>query len=149
MTLTLPTIPGIYGLVLWLPYKTRARIGQLGTFDFPAGWYTYWGSAHGPGGIAARIRHHLNLAVRPHWHFDFLRPHGQIQAVLFTISPDHSECSWVQQALTFPNAIIPVQGFGSRDCRQKCPSHLLYFGTTLDINDLAAHVKASGCIYLD
>lgn len=101
MTPTLPAIPGTYGLILWLPYDTRARIGRLGTYDFPAGWYAYWGSAHGPGGLAARIRHHVNLTTRPHWHFDFLRPHGQIKAVLFTLHPDDLECLWVQRALTF------------------------------------------------
>ncbi len=149
MTPTLPAIPGTYGLILWLPHDTRARIGRLGTYDFPAGWYAYWGSAHGPGGLAARIRHHVNLTTRPHWHFDFLRPHGQIKAVLFTLHPDDLECQWVQRALTFPDVTTPVRGFGSRDCRQRCPAHLLYFGTHLNLDDLAAHVKASTTVHLD
>ncbi|MCX8024563.1 MAG: GIY-YIG nuclease family protein [Thermanaerothrix sp.] len=149
MTLTLPAVPGIYGLILWLPHTSHVRIGRLGTYDFSAGWYAYWGSARGPGGIAARIHHHLNPTVRPHWHLDFLRPYGQIKAVLFTPYPAYPECQWVQQALTFPNVTAPVQGFGSRDCRKKCPSHLLYFGTHLDLNDLAAHINAPIMICLD
>lgn len=149
MTLTLPVASGIYGLILWLPHASRVRVGRLGTYDFPAGWYAYWGSAHGPGGIAARVQHHLTPAVRPHWHLDFLRPYSQIKAVLFTVHPDDLECQWVQHALTFPKATAPVLGFGSRDCRQKCPAHLLYFGTHLNLDDLAAHVKASARVRLD
>lgn len=149
MTLTLPTTPGIYGLILWLSQDCHTRIGRLGTYDFPAGWYGYWGSAHGPGGIAARVHHHLNLAARPHWHLDFLRPHGHIKAVLFEIGSDRLECPWVHQVLTFPGAQVLVHGFGSRDCRQGCPAHLIYFGTSFDLHALTKHLGNPRVIFIN
>ena len=41
---------GTYVLLLQLPTDEELTIGKLGTFDFPAGWYTYVGSAFGSGG---------------------------------------------------------------------------------------------------
>ena len=45
------TETGTYVLLLHLPDNEQLTIGKLGTFDFPAGWYAYVGSAFGPGGV--------------------------------------------------------------------------------------------------
>ena len=73
MPLGIPSIPGTYALFLTLSVPAELTIGKLGAFAFPAGWYVYTGSARGPGGLQARLRHHLRPASRPHWHIDHLR----------------------------------------------------------------------------
>jgi Uri superfamily endonuclease len=50
--------PGTYALLLKLDKQERITIGKLGTFDFPAGYYLYVGSALGPGGLRARLARH-------------------------------------------------------------------------------------------
>lgn len=144
-----PSAQGTYGLILWLPQTSQIRVGRLGEHKFPAGWYAYWGSARGHGGIAARIRHHLALHPTPHWHLDWLRPHAHPVAVFFEESPGRSECQWVQQALTFPGAQVPVCGFGSQDCGQGCPAHLIYFGSSLNLNALANHLGNPEFMFID
>ena len=56
---------GNYILLLHLPTDEILTISKLGTFDFPAGWYAYAGSAFGPGGLVGRLRHHLQPVDRP------------------------------------------------------------------------------------
>ncbi len=50
----------------------RLEIGRLGSFNIIPGFYAYVGSAFGPGGLRARIRHHLESVAQPHWHIDYL-----------------------------------------------------------------------------
>jgi len=50
--------PGTYALLLKLDKQERITVGRLGTFDFPAGYYLYVGSALGPGGLQARLARH-------------------------------------------------------------------------------------------
>ena len=66
-------LTGSYILLLYLPLNITLTVGRLGTFDFPAGWYAYVGSAFGAGGLVGRIKHHLQPLENPHWHIDYLR----------------------------------------------------------------------------
>ena len=66
--------PGTYMLLFYLPARQRVAVGRLGTHLFLRGWYIYVGSARGPGGVAARVGHHLRCQKRPRWHLDYLRP---------------------------------------------------------------------------
>lgn len=50
--------PGTYALLLKLDKQERITVGKLGTFDLPAGYYLYVGSALGPGGLRARLTRH-------------------------------------------------------------------------------------------
>jgi Uri superfamily endonuclease len=66
-------------LVLRLDTPQTIAIGRLGSIDFPVGWYLYVGSAHGPGGLHARLARHrrrLGGTKRAHWHVDYLREHA-------------------------------------------------------------------------
>jgi Uri superfamily endonuclease len=115
--------PGIYALLLDIESGLEHQIGQLGSFIFPAGSYVYIGSARGPGGVATRIRRHLNNAVdkRQHWHIDWFRQIAKPTGVIWTHANQASECSW---AFRF-NAVGVCEpaGFGASDCG--CPGHLL------------------------
>ena len=69
----LPDQPGTYVLILRVFRPASVRVGRLGRFHFPAGWYAYVGSARGPGGLAARISRHLRSPKPSRWHVDHLR----------------------------------------------------------------------------
>ena len=51
----LPPAPGTYALVLRVSAPTTLAVGQLGDITFSPGYYVYIGSAHGPGGVKARV----------------------------------------------------------------------------------------------
>jgi Uri superfamily endonuclease len=93
---------------------------------FPAGWYVYVGSALGPGGLAARLCHHLAPMRRPHWHIDHLRTVvGPVVEIWYAVGPERRECDWATRLATRPGATRPIGGFGASDCR--CPAHLFHF----------------------
>jgi Uri superfamily endonuclease len=73
------------------------------------------------GGLAGRIRHHLRLHQRPHWHIDYLLPHGAPAAVIVGPTARRLECL-VADALAQRFQVL--RRFGSSDCR--CPGHLFH-----------------------
>ena len=131
--------PGTYALLLKLDKQERITIGKLGTFNFPAGYYLYVGSALGPGGLRARLaRHRRDSENSPgpsssrrgkklYWHIDYLLQRAQLVEVWNVASEERLECKWSEVARRLPGAQVLVQGFGSSDCR--CPAHLIYFST--------------------
>jgi Uri superfamily endonuclease len=135
----LPDQRGTYVLILRLSRPTTASVGRLGRFRFPAGWYTYVGSAHGPGGLVARISRHLRSPKARHWHVDYLRTHGQPVEIWYTVEPQKRECAWAQALSTLPGASIPAPRFGASDCR--CPAHMIHF---TEPPDLAAFARVVG-----
>ena len=102
-------------------------VGRLGVLRLQPGFYVYVGSAFGPGGLAARLRHHVGIAQRPHWHVDTLRARAEIVAVWFTTDPRRREHAWARKIARLPGAQAPFPGFGSSDC--DCPTHLFWFRT--------------------
>lgn len=115
---------GSYCLVVRLDHCCQIRVGALGWFDFPAGWYMYAGSAQGSGGLQARLARHSRADKRPHWHIDYLLSEGTLETTWQMVSPERLECAWAKAMVELPEARIPARGFGSSDCR--CPSHLIY-----------------------
>jgi Uri superfamily endonuclease len=88
--------------------------------------YLYVGSALGPGGLRARLKHHLAISPRPHWHADYLRRYARLSNVWLSIGTDRRECSWTGILSGLPQIVAFGHGFGSSDCR--CRSHLLRAG---------------------
>ncbi len=131
---------GNYVLLLHLPADTTLTIGKLGTFDFPAGWYTYVGSAFGAGGLAGRLKHHLQPLERLHWHIDYLRQAAQVQEIW--LSPDTAphEREWADLILAIPGAMILVEGFGASDSNRE--AHLFYFDVRPSLEDFTVGVYA-------
>jgi Uri superfamily endonuclease len=93
------------------------RVGQLGGFDFPAGLYSYTGSALR--NFEARVARHLSGAKKMHWHIDYLLAAPGV-CVREVRRYDEAECSVNQWTI----GAITVAGFGSSDCRSGCGSHL-------------------------
>jgi Uri superfamily endonuclease len=129
--------PGTYALLLKLDKQERITIGKLGTFNFPAGYYLYVGSALGPGGLRARLARHRRdsenstgsssspRGKKLHWHIDYLLQRAQLVEVWSVASEERLECKWSEVARGLSGAQVLVRGFGSSDCC--CPAHLIYF----------------------
>jgi Uri superfamily endonuclease len=124
----LPRRKGSYLLLLELSTPQTITVGRLGALDFVPGLYAYVGSARGPGGLAARLRHHLKRSQSCHWHIDYLRLAASVAAIWVAWEPiadNFSECQLAglleRQCPFYP----PFKGFGSSDCT--CASHLLHW----------------------
>ena len=122
----LPTLgQGTYILILYLKRTKVISVGKLGDCSFPGGYYSYVGSALGPGGLKARLKHHLHSTAIPHWHIDYLRPRTRLVEIWISESEEHLEHLWVTLLYQLNATVRRFKGFGCSDC--KCPSHLFYF----------------------
>lgn len=119
---SLPIGPGTYALIFRLSGAADLPIGRLGTFAFTPGWYAYVGSAHGPGGLRARLSRHLRAGKKCHWHIDWLTAHMPPTAIWLFASRERLECRWAQTLAALEGTEEPVWGFGASDC--PCPTHL-------------------------
>ncbi|MGB9879850.1 MAG: GIY-YIG nuclease family protein [Anaerolineae bacterium] len=117
---------GTYALILKLEKETQIRIGRLGTFSFPPGYYVYVGSALGSGGLQARLARHQRSDKKLHWHIDYLLAHARIVGIQVDHSGKRLECRWAQVLLSEPWARVVAPRFGASDCR--CLTHLIYAG---------------------
>ena len=116
--------PGTYALVLGATSRRSIQIGRLGKLELRPGFYVYVGSAFGPGGVRARLRHHLKRATRPHWHIDYLRPATRLVEIWHCHDEAIREHAWAEAIRAMRSASNPLPGFGSSDCR--CPTHLSF-----------------------
>ena len=124
----LPSTPGTYVLLLHLFRSASIHVGRLGIVTFPRGYYAYVGSAFGPGGVAARCRHHRLIADRPHWHIDYLRAATRLRQIWFSHDQQRREHQWSVLLGRSRGASLPLVGFGASDCG--CSSHLFHFSST-------------------
>lgn len=118
-------------VVLKCTQAKTIQIGKLASLQIKHGYYVYVGSAMGPGGVLARLRHHSKISKRPHWHLDYLRGETEFDAAYALYSSERKECEWVEIMAKNEQASKPLQGFGSSDCR--CVTHLFYFDSSAKI----------------
>ena len=121
----LPSLPGTYVLVLRSSRRLGIVVGRLGTLAAQPGFYVYVGSAFGPGGLAKRVGRHARAEKRCRWHIDYLTAVATLDEVWYTVDDAHRECQWASGLKQICEATVPLDGFGSSDCR--CPSHLFFF----------------------
>lgn len=112
----------LYAIFFQLENEKTIQIGKLTTHTFDKGKYIYVGSAKK--NIAARVNRHIRLEKPLRWHFDYLRPYGEVTKVI-TFEEKLGECGLTNQLKKKFNASTPVKKFGSSDCR--CYSHLLFY----------------------
>ncbi len=113
---------GIYKLVIDLSKDKEIKIGKLGTFIFPKGFYIYTGSAQN--GLENRINRHLSSNKKFHWHIDYLLSYAKVIKVFrYVGSKDECKLNSVTERST--GAIKIAKKFGSSDCN--CTTHLYYF----------------------
>jgi len=112
---------GAYVLVIALREPVAFALRDI-VHQLSAGQYIYAGSAHGPGGIDARLRRHFRREKTLHWHVDRLTTvAASIRA--FALEGG-SECEIITRLGGLSGTRHPIAGFGSSDCRA-CVSHLL------------------------
>jgi Uri superfamily endonuclease len=117
---------GTYALLLALDVPTEIEVGSLGGIQFESPFYMYVGSAFGPGGLGARVKHHAQPIRRAHWHIDYLRQAADVISIWYSAGSERFECTWASAALELHGAsAVPL--FGSSDCR--CSSHLFGLST--------------------
>ena len=121
---------GTYALILRSLLQKNIAIGKLGKMKLRKGYYIYIGSAFGPGGILARIKHHCRIAKSPHWHIDYLIPAVEIAEVWYSTDQESREHQWANIVSKVREVELPLKGFGSSDCT--CDSHLFF--STLPIS---------------
>lgn len=116
-------------MVLKSVQARSVQVGRRAQLDMRKGYYVYVGSALGPGGVAARLRHHYKVSSRPHWHLDYLRAETEFFQAYALYSRERKECEWASILAAVPGASQPMSRFGASDCQ--CSSHLFYFSSYL------------------
>ena len=128
-----PNAKGAYLLLFKLDDALDFEAGRLGRVRLPAGWAVYVGSAMGPGGLRARLQRHMRPDKRLHWHIDYLTAVCSPVDWYASTSDVRLECVWVQRMLALPGVVVPVPGFGSSDCGEGCPAHLLASASAIEL----------------
>lgn len=113
--------PGTYTLLLELETAASIEFGGIGSRDLEEGFYTYTGSAFGPGGLS-RVERHRRVAAGDndtrHWHVDYLLGNPAVTILDVWLGPGRdAEC---EIARTINGE--PIPGLGASDCR--CESHV-------------------------
>ena len=123
------TAKGTYALVVYLARGQTIRIGALGAFRFPRGYYLYIGSAMS--GLAARLARYLRADRKKFWHIDYFMEHARVKSIWGFADYTRYECLWAQAALAMPGARVVAPRFGASDCT--CATHLLHFGKRMPV----------------
>jgi len=125
--------PGVYTLIIHASKPMKIQVGKLGLGEFPAGYYTYTGSAQGRGALSlrGRVGRHFRPGKRLRWHLDFLLNSRATKIVSAMVSETKlpKECQVSSFLEKTRGAAVVVKGFGSQDCRLGCSAHLHHFPT--------------------
>jgi len=132
----LPALPGTYVLLLTANATVILNMPRRGQVALPAGQYAYVGSAHGPGGLRARVGRHLRAEKPLHWHIDQLTAVLPVAHVVTITGAAKLECGWTKRLLALNGASAPAPGFGSADCRNACPAHLVRLPDGLNLAEV-------------
>lgn len=120
----IPSGHGTYALVYRCDTPFAAVAGKLGPVSFATGHWVYVGSAFGPGGLKARLNHHLIPSLRPHWHLDYVKHALTPLEIWLTTDSDKHEHAWASDLWHLKGASCPIAGFGASDCA--CRAHLIH-----------------------
>jgi Uri superfamily endonuclease len=129
---------GSYVLLLHLAENQIITVGRLGTFDFPAGWYTYIGSALARAACWAGSSHHLRPPKSPHWHIDYFTPACRNSRDLASAGYGATRGGVVDTMILIPGAVALIEGFGASDTTKE--THLFYFDVRPLLEDFAVGV---------
>jgi Uri superfamily endonuclease len=115
-------VRGSYVLLVQLEQALNIGAGRQKTGHLPSGTFLYAGSAHGSGGLGARLGRHFRAGKKVHWHIDRLTVEASGLAAVAV--ENGNECQLVQALMLSDRVRVALDGFGSTDCRT-CRSHLL------------------------
>jgi Uri superfamily endonuclease len=127
---------GLYILVIRLRRAALVRAGALGTFPLEPGWYLYVGSARRA--LRSRVARHASRGKPLRWHVDHLteRREARVVAALLLPGTRRTECSLSRAVGRLPGMSAPVRRFGASDCKARCPAHLWYSRTRIELDVL-------------
>lgn len=120
--ISIPKEKGSYLLLMKLAESTKPGIPHLQDFVFPVGYYLYIGSAHGPGGLNARVGRHIRKEKKVHWHIDHLTKVAPVYCTILITVPVKLESSMTEYLMK--TSLNPVPGFGCGDSYDF--THLFY-----------------------
>lgn len=101
---------GTYLILLSLERPVVISTGKK-TWELVPGDYVYVGSAMNS--LTERVKRHLKLEKKCHWHIDYLREKATIKAALLL----PSEIKFEEALSKYINGYAePVPGFGATDC---------------------------------
>lgn len=135
---TLPTAKGTYVLLFHCTEEHICQLGRLGKHEITVGDYLYIGSAFGPGGLAARLKHHIQPSPKPHWHIDYLKAQLCLKEIWYSSDPQRREDEWVKVMAERRGARCPIPGFGASDSRSL--SHLFHFNRAPSWRTFSRHL---------
>ena len=135
-------LAGTYILVCQAWQAGAVLAGSLGQLNVRKGYFLYVGSALGPGGLRARLAHHMWPGPKPRWHIDYLRTLVPLRQIWFCYGPERREHDWAGVFRELEGASIPFPGFGSSDCG--CESHLFFFEKRLTPRAFDLALRGSG-----
>ena len=141
MSSSIPAIKSNYILIIELQTPKTFFFKPLKKeIILPPGLYIYIGSAHGPGGVRARLLRHLSKNKKIKWHIDLLTVERdvEVKGSLILRKDNRKECDLVIDLLKSNYFEIPVKKFGSTDT--KCVTHLLRYKGR-DLNSLENILK--------
>jgi Uri superfamily endonuclease len=124
--MNLPGEKGTYVLIAQVSLVKNLKIGSLGKFEIVPGFYAYVGSAFGPGGLRARLGHHLESTAEPHWHIDYLLRVATPIEIWFSTAQRKLERQWAELLESAPGFCVAIPRFGSSDYRRSRVSHLFF-----------------------
>lgn len=107
---------------MFLDRGTTIIVGELGHFRFPRGYYLYIGSSMN--GLDARVRRHLTLEKKLHWHIDYFLAYARVVGIWVNRGERRLECAWAARLLALDNAHVVGERLGASDC--KCRTHLIH-----------------------
>jgi len=114
-----------YLLVISINNSISLKLKTLGQHTLPEGIYLYAGSARGS--IKGRILRHLRISRekkgKPHWHIDHILLHRNSMITNVITFSSITECELSRAIAESRHSSVPIYGFGSSDCREKCPAH--------------------------
>lgn len=135
---------GIYTIIIFLPQARRIMVGSLGAMDFSRGYYSYTGSARGPGGLK-RVDRHIQVSQgikkTRRWHIDYLLPHCSFVEAIISRTEVDLECK-IAQAIG--RVLQPQLRFGCTDCG--CNSHLHYSESLQEMREAVSLAHAAARI---
>ena len=115
--------PGTYALILQSRTEAEVQVGRWGVMAVEPGYYTYIGSAFGPGGVRARVLRHCRNDKPKRWHIDYLSELLNPHSVWYSHDAERLEHRWAA-VFSAMDDVAAIRGFGCSDCR--CYSHLFY-----------------------
>jgi Uri superfamily endonuclease len=137
----IPTDKGTYALIYRCDALFRTNAGKLGPVFFSIGHWIYIGSAFGPGGLKARLGHHLKPSPHPHWHLDYVKHALTPVEIWLTTDAVKHEHAWAGDLSRLRGATCPIAGFGASDCA--CRAHLIYLRRRPGFNGFKKRIGTS------